>query len=254
MITVLSAWYIYREMNKARIVIWRRHRVALATKGVQLNELVYDSHDIEVGGSGLRAPGEDVDSPMLQSFSQNNNYYGQDDRQEFMADGRRHPGVGEGERHSYATPYDIAYDHDGEMSIYRVEGAMEDRREAEKRVSQQLLDRRTSADRPSQDHARAPGAGRVGGAAPPSSFPVPQPHRVPSDPYLAGGYAPKDQYAGAGYDAPPPSDPYLATEGYNASPSQAHSNYSAYSQPLASNYHQMPGPTGHGQTGQGQAM
>jgi hypothetical protein len=25
-ITILSAWYIYREMNKARIVVWRRQR------------------------------------------------------------------------------------------------------------------------------------------------------------------------------------------------------------------------------------
>lgn len=232
MITILSAWYIYREMNKARIVIWRRHRVTLATKGVQLNELVYDSHDIEVGGSGLRAPGDDVDSPMLQSFSQNNNYYSED-RQEFMADGRR-PGVGEGERHSYATPYDIAYDRDGEMSIYRVEGAMEDRMETEKRVSQQLLDRRQS-----QDQGKVAG-GRVGGGAPPSSFPVPQPHR-PSDPYLAGGYnPPSDPYVAAG--GAPPTDALGA--GYDApSPSQAHSNYSAYSQPSAAGY-------GHAQGGQ----
>lgn len=226
MITVLSAWYIYHEMKKARIVIWRRHRVALAQKGVALNELVYDANDVEVGGMDPTYDGR----PMLAPYgTQGYN----DGHEEVLS----RP-IGHGERGSYATPYDIAYDHDGEMSIYRVDAAdaMSERLETEKRVSQHLLDRRSSkgssahAGQAPQIRVDAPSSG------PPSSFPPSFPTAAPTGgsglqraPTDASVYSVHPQSLNtAHFPAPVPSHAsHLESE------HTAYSGPSVYSQPSA---------------------
>lgn len=254
-ITVGSAWYIYREMNKARIVIWRRHRMALAQKGVALNELVYDANDVEVGGTGLR---DGAGRPMLAPYAT----MGYNDSREEMVDehgspvraypartastahSAGHSAAHGGDRASYAPPYDIAYDHDGEMSIYRVD-ALSERLEAEKRVSQQLLDRRSSRGS-SAAHTAHSGFGAPAQPAPqirvdappsafPSSFPTAHPapglQRAPSD---ASTYSvhPVDP---ASFPAPAPSSG--ASHEHSAhtdfSRPSDYSLPSAYSQPSA---------------------
>lgn len=234
-ITVGSAWYIYREMNKARIVIWRRHRMALAQKGVALNELVYDANDVEVGGTGLR----DSDGrPMLPTYAVGYN----DSREEVISDspshGRTRP-VGRGDRASYATPYDIAYDHDGEMSIYHVDGLSE-RMETEKRVSQQLLDRRSSRGSSS---AHATPQIRVDATGPPpSSFPPSFPTAHPA-PGLQR--APSDASTYSVHPVAPATFPAAIPSHSEHSEHTAYSAPSAYSQPSAVPTHAAHGSVGH---------
>lgn len=220
-------------MNKARIVIWRRHRMALAQKGVALNELVYDANDVEVGGTGLR---DNAGRPMLPAYAtQGYN----DSREEIMSEAT--PGstpvrpARPGDRASYATPYDIAYDHDGEMSIYHVDGLSE-RLETEKRVSQQLLDRRSS--RGSSSAHAAPQIRVDHAGPPPSAFPpsFPQAHpapgglqRAPSD---ASTYS-VHPVAPANFPAPVPSQTSHSHEQSEHTAHTAHSAPSAYSQPSA---------------------
>lgn len=190
-------------MNKARIVIWRRHRVALATKGVQLDELVYDANDVEVGGGaphlGAR-DGEGAHTPMLGA--EYGPVLGYDDAR--------------GQRHSYATPYDIAYDRAAGMSVYRVEGAdgvegaLEDRLEVERRVEARLSAFPVPQPSGGAGVHRAPSAVSTyapadPGAAGSASFPVahPQtsqaPHEYATQPAYSAAYPPPSNAAPGGH-------------------------------------------------------
>ncbi|RSH90810.1 Tlg2-vesicle protein [Saitozyma podzolica] len=195
-ITILSAWYIYREMNKARIVVWRRQRMALAAQGVSLDPVTGAKRASykEFPEGGMDDP--DARSPILRNHQ------------------------------SYQNPYDISYRRDDEMSVYQVEPASEqdigygfrpDQRQPPS--SQQGIASFPQAHPAAglrRDNSLAPTVYAQDGPPSPAEFPVASPAYPPA--LVPGAVA----GAGAGVRTQtfaPPSDGYGAS--YAAGPQHA---------------------------------
>ncbi|TYJ53388.1 hypothetical protein B9479_005988 [Cryptococcus floricola] len=142
LITIASAWYIWREMHKVRPIVWRRRKIEAAAKGMSLDpktgKFIESPH---AGMDGLAATGkewenalrpgrageeDDARSPILvehereQAREREDGYrmdtLGMDDYRGQRQQGRL-------ERHqSYQNPYDISYQNSNQMSIYDVDG------------------------------------------------------------------------------------------------------------------------------------
>ncbi|WVQ73516.1 hypothetical protein IAR50_003088 [Cryptococcus sp. DSM 104548] len=140
-ITIASAWYIWREMHKVRPIVWRRRRIEAAAKGMSLDpktgKFIESPHGAMGGGlagkeweHALRphmAEEDESRSPILVEHNREqarereegyrmdtlgmDEYRGQQRTQERL------------ERHqSYQNPYDISYQNANQMSVYDVDG------------------------------------------------------------------------------------------------------------------------------------
>ncbi|KAK4684416.1 hypothetical protein P7C73_g5762, partial [Tremellales sp. Uapishka_1] len=102
-ITTLAAWYIYREMSKARVFVWRKERMAMKADG-----------SLGASGPSIRSKNrksyiEYLEGPELDEEA----------RSPILPRATR-PGH-QAKQSSYENSYDISYNRDDDMSVYHIE-------------------------------------------------------------------------------------------------------------------------------------
>ncbi|EIW67590.1 hypothetical protein TREMEDRAFT_74454 [Tremella mesenterica DSM 1558] len=158
LITILAAWYIWREMSKARVIVWRRQRMALAGKGVSMDPVTGKQRssykDPETGEV------DDSRSPILQQHRIAHQSY-----------------------QSYRNPYDIQYRPNDTMSVYDVDGPhplpeQDIGYSHDPRQSELFPEARPSGVRRSKTNATTY---TVEIPSEPAQFPIPSPARISRD-------------------------------------------------------------------------
>jgi hypothetical protein len=142
-ITIAAAWYIWYEMHKVRVVVFRKRRMEMASRGISLSALEYGGRKSEVDVEArpiLRVDpahaGHDhsphhqrhlVGSPQHMSHpfqaAPSHSYQAAPSH---SSDRLRDLGSPEILRSSYQTPYDISYKKtNDDMSLYHVDALTE---------------------------------------------------------------------------------------------------------------------------------
>nr|XP_031864511.1 uncharacterized protein CI109_000426 [Kwoniella shandongensis]KAA5531583.1 hypothetical protein CI109_000426 [Kwoniella shandongensis] len=112
LITIWAAWYIWRQMHKARVHVWRKRRIEAASKGVTLDPLSNPrrtsyKEEFENPTSG--------DGTERLAIGHSNSVDVEDDsRSPILLNHRPH-------HQSYQNPYDIRYHNNDSMSVYDVD-------------------------------------------------------------------------------------------------------------------------------------
>ncbi|OXG72222.1 cytoplasmic protein [Cryptococcus neoformans A2-102-5] len=148
-ITLWSAWYIWRKMQQARLTVWRRRRIEAAAQGLVLDPITLTTRPSShaggrVGEGDVRSLGYDRDKNGEDGYKMEQIGDGEDETQspilrEHRRDerneregrvgygglgvrGGRGGAVADAGRHqSYQNPYDIRYQNADEMSVYDVD-------------------------------------------------------------------------------------------------------------------------------------
>lgn len=161
MITIWAAWYIYVEMRKARIHVWRKARMQAKEKGLPLDAVSMRSVQRDPEPDTFRnvrltraEERELASAPILTKHAPYDNPYVRD---------------------SYVKPYEIKYNRANDMSVYEVDGLSE-------RV--QLEEDIASRWRPGSAPAPSPRRSQYDPAAsqPPSAFPQARPGGLRREP------------------------------------------------------------------------
>ncbi|WVO25065.1 uncharacterized protein IAS62_006450 [Cryptococcus decagattii] len=156
-LTLWSAWYIWRKMQQARLTVWRRRRMEAAAQGLVLDPITLTTTTRpdslaggRVGEGGVQSLGYDRDENGGEGYKQWNRivpmmgrHRGEEDEaqnpilREHSRDERdereRRVGYGglgvpggrggadAGGYQSYQNPYDVGYQNANEMSVYNVD-------------------------------------------------------------------------------------------------------------------------------------
>lgn len=165
-VTVYAAWYIYHQMHKVRVIVWRRLRIQAASRGIALGQVGYASGDPELGRVS-----DEAATPILQTHPHR------------TTTGGLAPG-GRDERSSYVNPYDIRYDREGDMSVYHVD-AMTERVNMEEDIADRVRRMRSPppAMPPVPEQYRSTGQAQDG-----EGFPQAQPSGVKREPSSASAF------------------------------------------------------------------
>lgn len=116
-------------MHKVRIVVWRRRRMEMASRGIALNSVRYDDHaKAELGASETL---DEAARPMLARRSSNTYPSSEQTSNPYLNPSPQR------QRTSYQTPYDMSYKRTDDMSVYNVD-AMHERMDMEADIADRL--------------------------------------------------------------------------------------------------------------------
>ncbi|OCF43524.1 hypothetical protein I317_02674 [Kwoniella heveanensis CBS 569] len=188
LITIWAAWYIWREMHRARVHVWRKRRIEAASRGIVLNPVngfngdsTTEDKEAWDSNAGLDVPssrlghGTDVDRTRAPEG---------DDEALSPILVHRH--------HSFQNPYDIRYQSQDDMSVYHVDALGGRTQDLGPRVQEQDIGY----------GYRPPGSTDTLAVAPnltPSHTPSPPPHPVQRDVASGRHLHPQSQSRSHGY-------------------------------------------------------
>ncbi|WVF68719.1 hypothetical protein IAT40_003491 [Kwoniella sp. CBS 6097] len=190
LITIWAAWYIWREMHRARVHVWRKRRIEAASRGIILNP---------VNGSNGESTGERKEWGSAANLSAGNGTDVDRTRPDDGEDDESLNPILVHRHHSYQNPYDIRYQSQDDMSVYHVDGGRN--QDLGPRVQEQDIGY----------GYRPPGSTDTLAVAPnltpshsPSPSPRPQPQSNPASGYHLHPQSQSGGYFGGGGSAPFP--------------------------------------------------
>ncbi|WVQ96249.1 hypothetical protein IAU59_003353 [Kwoniella sp. CBS 9459] len=130
LITIWAAWYIWREMHKARVHVWRKRRIEAASRGIVLNP-VNGSTGGPIGERKEWDSTAELDNANRTDVDRTRP--GEEDDESLNPILiHRHP-----HHQSYQNPYDIRYQSQDDMSIYHVDGGRAQDQDLGPRIQEQ---------------------------------------------------------------------------------------------------------------------